>query len=212
MPTKKQPSPKKEAKKEKNTNKDIDIDIDIEKTIDTSVDTPSPEKANTQETESTSKEEETVHPLQEKIDELEKSLADEKEKMLRNLAEMENFKKRKNQETENVRKYSIEAFAKELLPILDCLEMACTQDNTNDNNKKLLEGVQLTQKQFYTVLDKFGVSPIKTENEKFDPNIHQSIGQEANSDVEPETIIKEMQKGYMLQDRVLRPSLVIISE
>lgn len=156
--------------------------------------------------------EELIKSLTNEISLLKQDLEKEKELVLRNLAETENFKKRKLQESENSRKFAVEGLVKDLLPVIDSLELACSQKSDDTKDNKILEGVELTQKQLYSVLDKVGVSLIETKNQIFDPNKHQSIGQEACPDIKSDTIIKEMQKGYMLHDRVIRPSLVVIAE
>eukprot|EP01047_Picozoa_sp_COSAG01_P000187 COSAG01_NODE_3_length_63519_cov_1591.007663_5_plen_206_part_00 len=154
-------------------------------------------------------------PLQVALSEIEglkASLGEEKDKALRAVAEMENFKRRNQQALVTAKAFALEGFVKELLSALDALDMACTHVGEDTSKEQLLEGVQLTQKQFYTVLDKFDVTVIDTKDKKFDPNFHQAVGQEEKEGVEPDMIINEMQKGYQLHERVLRPSMVMISK
>ncbi|MEK9657427.1 MAG: nucleotide exchange factor GrpE [bacterium] len=148
--------------------------------------------------------------LQEKLKSLEDELSDNKDKMLRAVAEMENFKRRKTQELLTAKTYALESFIKELLPVFDSLERACS--HSDESVSDVVKGVQLTIKQFYSVLQKAGVSVIETKGKAFDPNFHQAVGKESCEGIESDFITKEMQKGYTLNDRVLRPSMVMVAE
>ncbi len=151
--------------------------------------------------------EETVSEEQQQpVSELETALQVAQDKMLRAHAELENYKKRKEQELDNFRKFAVEKYVLELLPVLDSFDRACEHD--------VPEGFLLIQKQFHSVLEKLGVKPIELELSKtaFDPHLHQAVLQEENNEVDAHTVLKEMQKGYMLHDRMLRPSMVVVSK
>lgn len=142
----------------------------------------------------------------------ETELKEQTDKTLRLYAEMENFKRRKEQELDSFRKYAAEKFLHELLPILDSLELASHHVETESpETKKVVEGFLLIRKQFHHFLEKMGVFAIDAVDKAFDPNLHQSVSQEKVEGKEPGIVIREMQKGYKLHDRVLRPSLVVVS-
>ncbi len=136
------------------------------------------------------------------------------DRALRAQAELENFKKRKQQEVDSFRKYAAESVISAFLPVLDSFDMACehAKETKSEEAKEIINGFTLIQKQFHGALDKIGVTPINALNEAFDPQIHQAVAQEEVEGVKPEVVIKEMQKGYKLHDRILRPSMVVVSQ
>jgi len=142
------------------------------------------------------------------------SKADENyERLLRLTAEFENYKKRSEREMSDYRKFANESLMKEILPVVDNLERAlaieCKQDD--EAFKGLREGVEMTLKGLTDSLQKFGVVPLDAIGEPFDPNFHQAVSQEESDEHPDSTVTKELQKGYLINDRLLRPSMVIIS-
>lgn len=133
------------------------------------------------------------------------------EKFLRSCAELENFKKRSAREKDEFVKYSMERMVRELLPILDNLERAVEHSKASQDFSGLVEGVDMTLKQFLQCLDKFGVMPISAMGEGFDPTRHEAIMQVEEGDYDADTVVGEHQKGYILNDRLLRPSLVTVA-
>ena len=135
------------------------------------------------------------------------------ERLLRVSADFENFKKRSFREADDFRKYANELLLLELLTVVDNLERAI--QSTNGEKKEVgcvIEGVEMTLKALLKIFDKFSVKLIEAEGKPFDPNFHQAMMQEP-SDLHPEnTVIREFQKGYMLHDRLLRPSMVVVSK
>jgi molecular chaperone GrpE len=134
------------------------------------------------------------------------------DKYLRVCAEFDNYKKRAAREISDFRKYANETLLKELLSVIDNLERAVesTQD-AKDASDSVVEGVEMTLKEILKIAERYGVKPLKALDEPFDPNFHQAMMQEA-SDAHPEnTVLKELQKGYLLHDRLLRPSMVVVS-
>jgi len=133
--------------------------------------------------------------------------------LLRVSADFENFKKRSFREADDFRKYANELLLLELLTVVDNLERAI--QSTNGEKQEVgcvIAGVEMTLKALLKIFEKFSVKVIEAEGKPFDPNFHQAMMQEA-SDVHPEnTIIREFQKGYMLHDRLLRPSMVVVSK
>jgi molecular chaperone GrpE len=147
---------------------------------------------------------------EERLAEAESKLAAEREKMLRALAEAENVRKRAQAEAATSRRYALEDFAAQLLPVADSLEAALA--NEQATREALRDGVQLTLKQLRAALEKASIREINPAvGERFDPHRHHAMAAvEAQS--EPNTIVAVMQKGYSLHDRVLRPALVAVSK
>jgi molecular chaperone GrpE len=136
-----------------------------------------------------------------------------RDQSLRTLAEMENLRRRTEKEIGDVRKFAVEKFARELLVVLDSLELGI-QAAAGDAPEvvKLREGSELTLRQFLVVLEKFNVLPIAALGEKFDPTFHQAMTLEPNDAVEPNTVVKVFQKGYTINGRLLRPAMVVIAK
>jgi molecular chaperone GrpE len=125
-------------------------------------------------------------------------------------AETENIRKRSYEEADKTRKYAVESFSQEVLTVKDSLEASLSQDNIDFNILK--DGVELTLKQLNAVFTKFNINEIDPINEKFDPNEHQAISMIDSKDQEPNTVLDVLQKGYKLNDRVIRPAMVVVSK
>lgn len=138
----------------------------------------------------------------------EDELAELNEKYMRLMAEYQNFRRRTEEEKVNISTYANERIAGELLNVMDNFERALAADGDAEGFK---DGVELIFKQLSTVLTKFGVEPIEAEGKPFDPNFHNAVLTGEEEGVEPDTVLQELQKGYMLRDRVLRPSMVKVS-
>ena len=152
--------------------------------------------------------------LREEIAKKDQDLKTEVDRSLRALAEMENFKRRKEQEKEEFQKYATTKLIGELLNIMDSFDRAtqhAAQPDAASNNKELAEGFDLIKKQLAQLLQKQGVQPIEALNQPFDPNFHQAVSQLENKEVPPQTVVQEFQKGYKLHDRVIRPTMVVVS-
>jgi molecular chaperone GrpE len=107
--------------------------------------------------------------------------------------------------------YANESIIKELLPVVDSLEMALSHGRQQENPPALMEGIENVLKGFQAALAKFGVSPINARGEKFDPAFHNAVMQQESSEAEDQTIIQELQKGYLLNNRLLRPTMVVVA-
>ena len=157
--------------------------------------------------------EEVVEDINEE-DELEK-LKKENETLkndyARAYADTENIRKRLTAEAEQTKKYRIQSFAKEILPVIDNLERALLTE-VNEGDEAFKKGVEMTYNQLITALKNEGVEVIDCENKPFDPNFHQAIMQEKKEGVESGIVIEVLQKGYLLKDRILRPAMVKVSE
>jgi molecular chaperone GrpE len=128
---------------------------------------------------------------------------------LRARAEADNIRKRTQVEVANAHKFALENFASELLPVKDSLEAALATETPSVEGLK--SGVELTLKQLRSVFEKFSLVEINPAGQKFDPHRHQAISA-VESDVEPNTVVQVLQKGYLLHDRMVRPALVIVAK
>ena len=149
--------------------------------------------------------------LQKKVDELEKEKSELKDQSLRIHAETENFKKRLTREKEDFAKYSNEKAVKEILPVIDNLERAVDHAKEAGESSGLIEGVEMTLDLFQKALERLGVSPVEAMGETFNPERHEAVQQIESADHEPNIVISEFQKGYMLHERLIRPAMVVVS-
>lgn len=135
------------------------------------------------------------------------------DRLLRVSAEFENYKKRTAREIQDLVKYANEQIIKDLLTVVDNLERAMDSASKScDSDDPMLKGVHLTLNETLKILERHQVTPIKSIGEPFDPNFHQAMMQEEANDQPPNTVVKEMQKGYLIHNRLLRPSLVAVSK
>lgn len=135
------------------------------------------------------------------------------DKFVRTQAELENLRRRSEKELQNANKYALEKFSKELLTVVDSLELGlqAAVGETSDV-VKLREGMELTLKQLNSVLEKFSVRAVDPIGEKFNPDLHQAMAMQPTTDIEPNTVVKVFQKGYLLHDRLLRAAMVVIAQ
>lgn len=134
------------------------------------------------------------------------------DKYLRLAAEFENYKRRAQRDQNDSIRFGNESLLKNLLPIIDNLERAIQCAKDAGTSGPLLEGVELTHKQFLETVGKVGVRQVSTTGNSFDPAIHQAVTQVESENVEPNTVIEEFQKGYLLHDRILRPAMVSVAK
>ncbi|PMH37528.1 nucleotide exchange factor GrpE [Vibrio sp. 10N.286.49.B3] len=164
--------------------------------------------------------EETVAADESQVAQLEAALAsseakikEQTESVLRAKAEVENMRRRTEQEIDKARKYALNKFAEGLLPVIDNLERAMqAADAENEAVKPLLEGVELTHKTFVDTTAKFGLKEINPEGEVFNPEFHQAMSIQESPDHESNTVMFVMQKGYELNGRVVRPAMVMVAK
>jgi molecular chaperone GrpE len=150
--------------------------------------------------------------LEEKLQAAEKLAQENHERFLRAAAELDNFRKRKEREVSDLRKYANQMLLRELLGVVDNLERALAASLENSEPEGLREGVEMTLKELLKIFDQFKVTPIEAHEQPFDPNHHEAVMQEPNDAFPPNTVVKELQKGYMLRDRLLRPAMVVVSK
>ncbi|MCF7505858.1 MULTISPECIES: nucleotide exchange factor GrpE [Vibrio] len=143
----------------------------------------------------------------------ESKVKEQQDSVLRAKAEVENMRRRTEQEVDKARKYALNKFAEGLLPVIDNLERAVqAADAENEAVKPILEGVELTHKTFVDTVAKFGLTEINPEGEVFNPEYHQAMSIQESPDHESNTVMFVMQKGYELNGRVIRPAMVMVAK
>jgi molecular chaperone GrpE len=147
------------------------------------------------------------------IEQLREQLAEAKDQAVRSVAESQNTRRRAEKDVEAARRYALEKFSADLLPVVDNLERALESVADDDEAlKPIVEGVELTLKSFIDVLAKYKVEQINPEGEPFDPQLHQAVGMVPNPDVEPNSVLHVAQKGYSLNGRVIRAAMVMVAK
>ena len=154
---------------------------------------------------------ESASGLATRIAELEAALATEKDHSLRTLAEFQNFRRRMEEENRRHAQFANEELVRALLPVLDNFERALAAAEKNHSFESLMGGVTLTHRQLLDLLKKTGVEPIETKGRTFDPNYHEAVERVPESGEPENQIVQELQRGYMMNSRVLRPSLVRVA-
>ena len=155
---------------------------------------------------------EDVDPKDEKIQELEKLANDNEEKYLRLYAEFENYKRRIQNENQINKTYQAQGVLTDILPSIDNIERALQIEGDDESFKSLQKGVQMVHESLLRALKDNGLEEIEAEGQEFDPNLHQAVVQDDNPDFKSGEITQELQKGYKLRDRVLRPSMVKVNQ
>jgi molecular chaperone GrpE len=154
---------------------------------------------------------------EEKIDELKlltDKIAELEEKLLRNQAELINFKRRKEEEVSKLLEYSNLELIREILPILDNFERAIKMDDDDltDEVSRFLEGFKMIYSEFRRILNDFGVTEIEALDQLFDPTYHEAVMTDENKDKESGIVLEVLQKGYKLKDRAIRPAMVKVNK
>ncbi|WFF40951.1 nucleotide exchange factor GrpE [Salinicola endophyticus] len=145
-----------------------------------------------------------------RVEELEQALTEAKDQSMRAAAEAQNARRRAEQDAEKARKFALEKFVKELLPVVDSLEKGLESMQEVDETHR--EGVSMTLKMQLDALAKFGVEQIDPQGEPFDPQFHEAMSMVPNPELDPNTVMDVMQKGYTLNGRLVRPAMVIVSK
>ncbi|HAR6715957.1 TPA: nucleotide exchange factor GrpE [Staphylococcus aureus] len=200
---------------EKNTESTVE-ETDVKQNIDDSVEQTEESKGHLQDEaiEETSDENviEEIDPKDQKINELQQLADENEEKYLRLYAEFENYKRRIQKENEINKTYQAQRVLTDILPAIDNIERALQIEGDDETFISLQKGVQMVHESLINALKDNGLEVIKTEGEAFDPNIHQAVVQDDHPDFESGEITQELQKGYKLKDRVLRPSMVKVNQ
>ncbi|MEB6610304.1 nucleotide exchange factor GrpE [Staphylococcus borealis] len=159
-----------------------------------------------------SSEETAVDPKDEEIQQLQLKANGNEEKYLRLYAEFENYKRRIQKENETNKTYQSQRVLTDILPTIDNIERALQIEGDDESFKSLQKGVQMVHESLLRALKDNGLEEIETEGQAFDPNFHQAVVQDDNPDFKSGDITQELQKGYKLKDRVLRPSMVKVNQ
>lgn len=147
------------------------------------------------------------------LESMEQESKDSHDRFLRVSAEFENYKKRAAREMNDFRKFANESFVKAMLPVVDNLDRAIESSSDDDHsNSSVVEGVNMTLKEILKIFEQFGVKPFESLGKTFDPALHQAVMQEESDDHPEKTILNELEKGYMMHDRLLRPAMVVVSK
>ena len=157
-------------------------------------------------------EEMTKRELVKKVEGIEIKAQENYELYMRTYAEMENIKKRGKKEREDLAKFANESLIKEILPAIDSLEKAISHANNDTNESGLVKGLEMTLDGLMKTLEKSGLKEVEAVGKSFDPNFHEAISQQIDDKVAQGHIIMELQKGYLLNERLVRPSMVVISK
>ena len=175
------------------------------------VDQESVDEETVEETVENDEEKEEV-TVEEQLKALEEEVNTWKTDYYKVFADMENLKKRLQNEHANTMKFMMQSFIEQLLPVVDNFERSLAVENPSDEIKNFLKGYEMIYNQLMQVLQSQGVEVIKTEGEEFNPNFHQAVMTVKDDNFKSNMIVEELQKGYMLKDRVIRASLVKVSE
>lgn len=145
--------------------------------------------------------------------ELEEQLAAAKDQSLRAVADLQNVRRRAEQDVEKAHKFALEKFAGDLLPVIDSLERALELSSPDDENiRPMREGIELTLKMFHDTLKRYNLEPVDPHGEPFNAEHHQAMAMQESAEVEPNSVLKVFQKGYLLNGRLLRPAMVVVSK
>jgi len=192
--------------------KKIKINIDTEETAtnqDTEKTAPDDDQSFEGEPDSAEK---SLKEMEAKLEAMEKEANETYDRLLRVSAEFENYKKRASREMEEFRKYANQALLKEMLSVVDNLELAINSSNNREKaDQSLIEGLNLTLNEILKVFEKFNVKPVEARGKAFDPTFHEAVMREETDDYAENTVISEFQKGYLIHDRLLRPAMVVVA-
>lgn len=186
-----------QKKKKEQTPEEVDL-----KTEETAAD----------ESETEVEETDPVKILEKELSKAKDAAAASHDRLLRATAEFDNYKKRSERELGDFRKFANESLIKELLPVMDNLERAIESSAGEAAAASIVEGVDMTLKEIYKVLEKFNLKSLESEGKPFDPNFHQAVMQEETDEMPDNTVLKVMQKGYILHDRLIRPAMVVVAK
>ena len=198
-----------------NSSKKKNITIETEDDFSPKADESEPVDAgNPSETNQAEKSEDTEQ-LREQLEAVKQEANQEHDRVLRLSAEFENYKKRMNRQMDEFRKYANEALLKDLLSVVDNLERALNtseKDAGAATQDTFIEGIEMTLNEVLKILSRYHVTPIDSLGKPFDPVFHEAVMQEASDEQPENTVINEFQKGYLIHERLLRPSMVVVSK
>ncbi len=155
--------------------------------------------------------EEPVDPAA-RIEQLEEEIKTEHERLLRATADLDNYRKRSRREVEEAAVRGRTEILREILPVIDSIDLALSSADPEGPATGIIEGVEMVRKQFLSATERFGLAPVESIGKAFDPNFHEAVGQAPSDQFEPGQVMEEMRKGYVLGDRLLRASMVIVTQ
>ncbi|MGS2721620.1 nucleotide exchange factor GrpE [Paraglaciecola aestuariivivens] len=171
-----------------------------------------PEENTEEESVELTEEQQRIAELEAAVIAAESKVSEQKDSVMRAIAEADNARKRAQGEIDKARKFALEKFAGELLPVADNLERALQVANPEDEAiKPIVDGVELTLKSFVSTIEKFGMKVIDPQGEPFNPEQHQAMSMQENADLPANTVMAVMQKGYEINGRLLRPAMVMVT-
>lgn len=153
-----------------------------------------------------------LHALQAELDQAHAKAEETWQLYLQARADVENIRRRSARELEKAHKFALEDFVKALLPVKDSLEMGLAASGQQTDVSKLTEGVNLTLKMLISVMGKFGVQEINPQGDKFNPDLHEAMAMQPSAEVAPNTVLHVVQKGYLLNERLVRPAMVMVAK
>jgi molecular chaperone GrpE len=191
---------------EQNPQQDEEIEAGIE------AEQQDAEKTNNEEFVELTEDQQRIFELEAAVIAAETKMADQKDSVMRAIADADNVRKRAQGEIDKARKFALEKFAGELLPVADNLERALQVANPEDEAiKPIIDGVELTLKSFFSTIEKFGMTVIDPQGQPFNPEQHQAMSMQENTELPPNTVLAVMQKGYEINGRLLRPAMVMVT-
>ncbi|WP_051189338.1 nucleotide exchange factor GrpE [Alicyclobacillus acidoterrestris] len=143
------------------------------------------------------------------VDPKDQEIADLQQQLLRTRADFDNFRRRTRAEKEELSQFATKKLLSDLLPVVDNFDRA--MQAVSDADEQIRTGIEMVHRQFQAILSQYGVTPMNAEGEAFDPTRHEAVMQEAAEGVEPNVVLQELQRGYLLHDKVLRPAMVKVS-
>ncbi|MER2140081.1 MAG: nucleotide exchange factor GrpE [Priestia megaterium] len=155
---------------------------------------------------------EEVNPLQQENDQLKQQLEEEENRYLRLQADFDNFRRRSRLDAEAAQKYRAQSLVSDILPALDNFERALQVNTADEQTKSVLQGVEMVYRQLVEALQKEGVEAIESVGKTFVPYEHQAVMQVEDDEYEPNTVVEELQKGYKLKDKIIRPAMVKVNQ
>ena len=192
---------------------DAEHNVDLAAELESDLVAKNIEAASDKKSEETAEPENEIAGLQAQLEQASAKADENMDLALRTRAEMENLRKRQARELENAHKYSLDKIAAELLPVRDTLELGVAAADEEDAELgKIVEGTGLTLKMLTQALEKFNILEVDPLGEKFNPDLHQAISMQEGTDKPANTVLTVMQKGYTLNDRLLRPAMVVIAK
>ncbi len=155
---------------------------------------------------------ECIAELEAAVNKAQEEAKENYDRLLRTTADFENYKKRVAKEKSDLIRYGNEELIKELLPVIDNLERALGHALGEGESEGIKGGVEMTLQQFLQILQRFGAAPISAQGERFDPTRHEAVMEQATGDYDPGHVVSELEKGYLLNDRLVRPAKVVVAK